>query len=182
MDEELGRWSNNGGWIPEGSGAKDWHCGLLGLKSELLCEFHCSNKLLLCFPSSFTDSEFPWVPSSEIPSYLCQRDPNKWMGRQRNWEQWRGTFLGWVGREEESWRNFGVVVGEYQRVVGLFELWVDCERHLLLRIPIPNSRVTCCWYLQKWVYGWAKHLSQADGCIIILKDKCLSIFCVILWI
>jgi hypothetical protein len=30
--------------------------------------------------------------------------------------------LGSVGREEESWRKFGIVVGEYHRVVGLSEL------------------------------------------------------------
>jgi hypothetical protein len=26
--------------------------------------------------------------------------------------------LGWEGQEEESWRKFGIVVGEYQWVVG----------------------------------------------------------------
>ena len=26
--------------------------------------------------------------------------------------------LGWVGQEEESWRKFGVFVGEFQWVVG----------------------------------------------------------------
>jgi hypothetical protein len=63
------------------------------------------------------------VSSLEFPVerflVTCARETliNEWDARWT--ESSEGVHsLGWVGQEEESWRKFRIVVGEYQWVVG----------------------------------------------------------------
>ena len=88
------------------------------MKSELLCELHCNNKclvLLLVVFLAVSSLEF----LVEIFLVICARETliNE---RDARWnEKSEGVHsLGWAGQEEESWRNFRIVVGEYQWVVG----------------------------------------------------------------
>jgi len=66
-------------------------------------------------------------PSSEVPGYSFQRNPNKLMGHPMDLEQWRGAFLGLDrlrGKEMAENRD------SYRRIpmcCGIFELWVETK-------------------------------------------------------
>jgi hypothetical protein len=160
----------------------NWRARLSGLDSELLSELHYINMclffiLLVVLPSS----EFPWVLNKEIPSYLSQRDPNKWMGHPMDWEQWRGAFLV-LGRSRG--RELEKIRDNWMRIPVSCAI-LRCEwivrGTLLLWIPSPNSGVRCYWNLEHEVYGWVERHSQVASCKSVLKDKCLSTW-VISWV
>jgi hypothetical protein len=52
---------------------------------------------------------------------------------------------------------------------------------LLLWIPSPRSRVTCCLNLEQHIYCWVEHPSQAVSCIIFLQIKVFIYFCGVIY-
>jgi len=100
-----------------------------------------------CFPGN----EFPWVPSSEIPSCRCQRDPDKWMGRSMDWEQWRGTLFGLGRSRGREMVEIGRVVGEYQWVVGYLSCEGTMRNTLQKRNKHGTSRCIICQGMHMFV-------------------------------
>jgi hypothetical protein len=84
------------------------------------------------------------VSSLEFPTkrflVTCARETliNEWDTQGTNISEGVHS-LGWVGQEEESWWKIGIVVGEYQWVVGFMSCEWIVRDHPLLWIDSPRS-------------------------------------------
>jgi hypothetical protein len=86
---------------------------LSGLKSELLCELHCSSKCLLLLLVVFLAVNSLELQVERFLATCAINTPiNEWDVRLTKNNEGVHS-LGWVGQEEESWGKFRIVVREY---------------------------------------------------------------------
>ena len=139
------------------------------------------------FIGSFPSSKFPWVPNWDIPSYLCQRDPDKWMGWSRDWDQWRDPFLGLDrsrGRELVKNRDIcrKILVG-----CEFYEFWVDYETlsffldyypqlngDFLLRYGKSTLWLGGMFIQSIWLHNSCLNISVLSYCCVIYMCYCFA--------
>jgi hypothetical protein len=96
---------------------------LSGLKSELLCDFHCNSKSLLLFVGGFPGSKFLEFPYKRFLVTSAKETLINELNIQGNEISEGVHSFGWAGQEEERLWEMRIVVGEYQCVVG----FLSCE-------------------------------------------------------